>query len=559
MLNLPTSSQPAATNRQARRAERRMAKKKSAHAKTVTPRNAMLAAGLQHQQAGRLGDAETCFRQVIEAEPENPEAWLRLADLYFMEQGNPDAAYGCYKQAITLNSENLYCWRQFGRCLRDLQHSQAAVIAQRNAARLAPNDVDTLVDLAWALHADDQGIEALATFQRAVEIDPDDHFARYGKAKQHETLGDLAAARLEMLQVLEIDGEDANAYSTLVDVVEDPIELDELLGRIEDLIAKGGQDPKSSTTLHFALAIGRRRQKRYDDAFVQFAAGNAIRHKAFPADRDTFIGMVDKTIEGFQSEVFEHLEAAACDTDVPVFIIGMPRSGSTLVEQILTSHPDISTAGEFTKFGHIVELLSSARGGKLRYPQDIGRFEHQPLKELGANYLAALLHRSADGSVRVTDKRLTNFYQVGLLTVLFPNAKIIHCRRNPLDTCLSCYFQNFADDIPLAYTNDLENLGYFYRQYERIMAYWRAVLPDRMLELDYEDLVVNQEEVSRKLIDHVGLAWDDACLKFHTSNRSVRTASVSQVRQPIYKSSVAAWKNYETHLDPLKRALGIDD
>lgn len=558
MLNLPNSSQPAATNRQARRAERRVAKKMSAKAKAATPQGHMLAAGLQHQKAGRPGEAEQCFRQVAEAEPENSEAWFRLGDLYYVEQSNPDAAYGFYKQAITLNSESLYCWRQFGRCLRDLEHSQAAVIAQRNAARLAPNDVDTLVDLAWALHADDQGIEALATFQRAVEIDPGDHFARYGKAKQHETLGDLAAARLEMLQVLEIDGEDANACSTLVDVVEDPIELDELLGRIEDLIAGGGQDPKNSTTLHFALAIGRRRQQRYDDAFAHFAAGNAIRHKSFPADRATVGGIVDKTIEGFQPDVFEHLEAAASETDVPVFIVGMPRSGSTLVEQILSSHPDVSSAGEFSKLGHIVELLSSTRGGKLCYPQDIGRFEAQPLKELGANYLAALFHRSAEGSRRVTDKRLTNFYQVGLLSVLFPNAKIIHCRRDPMDTCLSCYFQNFADDIPLAYTNDLENLGYFYRQYERLTAHWRAVLPGRMFELDYEELISNQEDMSRRLIDHVGLAWDDACLEFHTSKRSVRTASVSQVRQPIYKSSVAAWKKYERHLDPLKRALGID-
>ena len=236
-----------------------------------------------------------------------------------------------------------------------------------------------------------------------------------------------------------------------------------------------------------------------------------------------------------------------------MFIVGMPRSGTTLTEQILASHPQVAAGGELKALWRIMQ-----RAEKIAQQDDASRRQLEALNPEtinaeAAEYLAALsrVSRTAD---RVTDKMPHNFQALGTIALMFPNARVIHCVRSPMDTCLSCYTHRFNEGH--AYANDLATLGLYYREYARLMDYWRAVLPIRMLESRYEDLIADQEGASRRLIAFLDLEWDDACLDFHKTQGTVRTLSRLQVRQPLYGSSVAQWKRYEKHLGPLKEALG---
>jgi hypothetical protein len=235
-----------------------------------------------------------------------------------------------------------------------------------------------------------------------------------------------------------------------------------------------------------------------------------------------------------------------------VFIVGMVRSGTSLVEQILSSHPDVHGAGELPDIIQITNGLQDFLGASAPYPECLSLLKQEHLDALAQHYLEHLKQISPDAR-RVVDKMPGNFMHLGLIEMLFPEARVIHCMRDPVDTCLSAYFQDFSRSHPYAY--DLSNLGAFYRAYLKVMAHWRKILRLPLFELQYEDLIANQEQVSRALIEFCGLEWDDRCLQFHETQRFVGTASYDQVNRPLYKQSVARWKRYERHLGPLLAAL----
>jgi hypothetical protein len=234
---------------------------------------------------------------------------------------------------------------------------------------------------------------------------------------------------------------------------------------------------------------------------------------------------------------------------MPIFVLGMPRSGTTLVEQILASHPQVHGAGELRALQRLVDGLGD-------YPAAATRLAPAELARLGESYLAQI-RPLAGGRAHLVDKMPANFLHAGLIHLMLPGARIVHCRRDPVDTCLSCYTKLFSGEQMFAY--DLRELGLFHRAYQTLMAHWRAVLPpDRFIEVDYEAVVENLEGEARRLVAFLGLPWDEACLGFHKTERPVRTASVNQVRQPIYRTSAGRWKAHAAHLEPLLSALGID-
>jgi len=268
-------------------------------------------------------------------------------------------------------------------------------------------------------------------------------------------------------------------------------------------------------------------------------------------------GFFDAIRAAFPKEVFEHRKYEGANDERPVFIVGMPRSGSTLVEQILSSHPDIYGAGE-------VKHLSRALGGLRdrfpslpKYPEMVGKITPAQLGMLAANYQRALAEGAGESS-RITDKLLTNYFFVGLINLLFPGAKVINTVRDPVDTCLSAFTKLFKDDMPHSY--DLAELGRYYSKYRELMEHWEKVLPKGfMMRVVYEDVVADTARQAKRLIEFLGLAWDEKCLDFHNSDRPVKTASVAQVRRPIYKTSVARWKKYGAGLKPLVDALTLQD
>ena len=236
----------------------------------------------------------------------------------------------------------------------------------------------------------------------------------------------------------------------------------------------------------------------------------------------------------------------------PVFVIGMIRSGTSLVEQILASHSDVYGAGELLEITKLASNLPQALDSSLEYPECIRQLDAGRIASSATGYLRYLAGRD-DRAARVVDKLPTNFLHLGLIAILLPNAHIVHCRREALDVCLSIYFQRFAQGHFYAY--DFDDIAAYYAEYERLMAHWKKVLPVEILDIQYEDLLDDLEGESRRMLDYCGLDWQEACLAFHRSQRPVRTASSWQVRQPLYRTAVARWRKFEPHLDELKRAL----
>jgi hypothetical protein len=307
--------------------------------------------------------------------------------------------------------------------------------------------------------------------------------------------------------------------------------------------------------LHFALGKLQDELADYDAAFANFAAGNGIEKRPF----DHLANAVFfEHIKDTYAREKTHLAVSNNDSTVPIFIVGMPRSGTSLVEQILASHPRVYGAGELTAINYLMthfDLLT----GNATFPSGAATVSVTVLNEISHKHIKHLRALSDEAGMkdvlRVTDKMPHNFICLGLIAQLFPKAKIIHCQRDPLDTCLSIYFQHF--NTHHAYANDLTALGQYYRQYDSLMKHWQAVLPSTMpiLNINYEALVADQATWSRRLIEFAGLDWDEACMRFFNAKRNVNTPSYDQVRKPIYTKSVERWRHYDAHIASLKHAL----
>jgi hypothetical protein len=317
----------------------------------------------------------------------------------------------------------------------------------------------------------------------------------------------------------------ANAISTLEQLAEQEAALDEL----------------DRSTLHFLLAKAYSDQNRTGDAFAQLETGNAIKRKLIAYDEVYELGRMQAIAATFSPERIAALRGSGFASPLPVFVVGMPRSGTSLVEQILASHPDVHGAGEITILPDLVgaDFPSALATGALA--------------RLGEAYVAKVAS-IAPAAKRIVDKFPYNFRNVGLIHLALPEARIIHVRRDPLDTCFSCFQQSFAGEVGFAY--DQGELGRYYKAYETLMAHWRAVLPDgAMLEVQYEELVKDLPAMARRMVDTCGLDWDARCVEFHKTERAVATASFHQVRQPLYQSSVGRAKAYLPHLSALRAAL----
>jgi hypothetical protein len=314
--------------------------------------------------------------------------------------------------------------------------------------------------------------------------------------------------------------------------------------------------------MHLDFALG----KVYADigdhgrAFQRLLAGNAAKRAAIAYDEQAALAQFDRVETVFTRELIAAKTGGGDPTRMPIFVLGMPRSGTTLIEQILASHPMVHGAGELSVLNQVVNTVSATDGAGFPYPDYVRALDASGLQRLGAQYLAgvdelARKHGAADFE-RVTDKMPSNYYFAGLIHLALPNAKIIHSVRNPLDTCISCFSKLFSAEQN--HTYDLGELGRYYRRYQQLMTHWHEVLPaDSMLDIRYEDVVADLEGEARRIIAYCGLPWDERCLAFHKTNRPVRTASATQVRQPIYNSAVNRWRAYEKEIGPLLAGLGL--
>lgn len=543
--------------------------------------------GAVHGQADRLAEAVECAQRAVALRPDWPEAHYNLGQAYMHQQRYKDAA-DCYREALRrrpdyaeagnhLGYALLQCDRpaeaadglrrvldrhpdfaeahsNLGAALLDLGHHDEAIDRFRVALRIRPDCPGARNHLARALIQQGHPEAALEVCEETLRNDPADPEARIVKAGALDRLRRYREA-CELLRPLrESRTPRADAAVTFARLAHHVDRVDEAADWLEGLLQSAALAPQKQVSLHFALGRLYDRRREFDRAFPHFQSANEHKRASqAPVEPDQWRREIDAIIAAFAADALARLPCAAEHSPVPVFIVGMPRSGTSLVEQILASHPAVFGAGERSEIGDLAERLPRSVRPERPYPECIAHLGADALRDLARDHFACL-RRLAPDAQRITDKMPHNFLRLGLIRLLFPGARIIHCVRDPRDTCLSCYFQRLNDAHPYAY--DLEHLGIYYTQYRRLMAHWRRVLDPPMFELHYEALVERPEEWSRALVDFCGLPWDERCLRFYESKRVVTTISYDQVRHPIYRGSLGRWRHYERHLAPLLHALG---
>jgi tetratricopeptide (TPR) repeat protein len=385
--------------------------------------------------------------------------------------------------------------------------------------------------------------EALAMMERSLVLQPKVAAFHHNIARVYSRTGQIEKAISHYKEAIRLKPDYAEAYYGLVDCFSCKGET-ELLQKIEALLLNKSLTTEQQCNLHFAAGKICADSARYDEAFSHYSQGNSLKNVTF--NMPEYQLSVEQIIQFFNHDFIEKTKEWGAYSHTPIFILGMPRSGSTLTEQILSSHSMIYGVGEI---GDIISIIKGLEQ-KLNefYPWCLQNASHVTILTFAAQYLEQLKKLSSD-KPRVINKSPINFKHIGLIFLMFPNAKIIHTVRHPIDTCLSCYFQNFSDHQ--AYAFDLENLAEFYNEYDKVMSHWNNVFPGKIFNLHYEDMINEQEKITRELLAYCDLPWEDNCLNFQENKRDVTTASKYQVRQSLYKSSVNRWKPYEKHLQPL--------
>jgi tetratricopeptide (TPR) repeat protein len=497
---------------------------------------------------GRHEDAVIQFEKVLTQSPNHPGALNNLGSL-FMLLRRPEAALECFKRALSGQPKFALASSNLGKALTALGRHDEAADAYRKALAHQPDDPVLLNKLANSLSAAARPAESLEIFERLIGLDPNAGAFHYGAGNALLFLGRLEEARRALERAVILSPHVPTFHCALVNAgtvrAEDPrLQVMEEMARNAEAFSADEQ-----IGLHFALAKAYDDLKRYELAFGHLQKGNAIKRHLISYDEAREMEFFRAIATSFTAELFETRRGAGNPSEVPVFIVGMPRSGTTLIEHILASHPDVFGAGELTDLNLVI--TGSQTGARLRYVAV--NLLTCDLRGLGERYLEKLLPK-APAAKRITDKLPGNFCHAGFIHLMLPKARIIHVRRDPLDTCFSCYSRLFGRDLNFAY--DLGELGRFYKGYEALMAHWRSVLPEgAMLEVEYESLIGNFEEEVRRIVEYCGLEWDKRCLKFYETERSVHTVSAVQVRQPVFRSSVGRWRHYKDYLGPLLEVL----
>ncbi len=512
--------------------------------------------GLAQFQLGALPEAEKLLSRSAEQDPAEANTWSDLG-MVRIKMDLTEESLQAFTRALDLVPEHPDALNNMAQALRKLgRFAQAKPLLERLVA-LQPKAVQALYALADTQNKMSEVDAAISTYQQALKLAPDDPRIRLGLGDAYESNGKFRQARMQYLSILRREPDSALALARLLQL-RDATPEPEQVERARQLANDPATKEDGRIRLNVALGYYHDRQKQYDEAFQRLQRGYDVLASREPFDSDGYTRAIDALIKELTADFFASAPTSGLASERPVFVVGMPRSGTTLTEQILASHSQVAAGGELSsllKVSYQIQELSSTGEP---YPRGLKVIGRDGLSTMAQRYLDDL-DRVSETTPRVTDKLPFNFMHLGVIALLFPNARIIHCRRQPLDNCLSCYFTSFADQIRFA--NQLDTLGRYYLDYDRLMKHWHEVLPVEIFDLQYETLIEDTEPTVRALIDHCGLPWEDACLSFHETQRAVRTPSRWQVRQPIYKGSMARWRNYESQLQPLVEILApvLDD
>ncbi len=538
---------------------------------------------------GKLEDAASRFREALKHEPAFVMARNNLG-IVLREQGHAEEALEQFKRVVSEVPQYAEAHNNLGNTLVELERIDDAIASYQSALQQTPNYVDALVNLGMALMQIANYVEARKSIEKAINLEPANAVAHFSLGLVLDESGHPRQAIDAYRKVLELEPAHAACWHNMGFALQELGESDAALeayqralevqadypaahlhismispastqtSAIQRQLGQPGTSANDRAQYHFALANFYHAQQEPEQAFSHYQQANRAKRETFRYRASDFSRHVDRLIQVYSSSLFDSFREHANESTRPVFILGLPRSGSTLIEQIISCHESVAGAGELPFMENIEQDIRSEGEDEFSYPDNIVDIEPRKLRQHAQYYLDGLKSRGANSDF-VSDKDPGNFHRLGLVRLMFPNAAIIHCERNPLDTCLSIYTNYFAHGN--IYSFDLEELGQYYVDYHRLMTYWNQLFAGQILNTSYEDLVNNQEQTSRLIIEHLGLDWDPSCLDFHLNQRAVRTASSVQVRMPMYSNSIERWRSYEKQLQPLSRILAnagiIDD
>lgn len=541
--------------------------------------------GLALHDQGKLDEAEANLHKALKLNPDFAEAHNNLG-MTFHSSGRPDEAEACFRQAIKLNPDYTKAFNNLGLALHDQGKLDEAEANLNKALTLTPDFADTYINLGIILNSQGKLEEAVASYRQALTLRPDYAEAHYnlgitlgdqGKLAESETSlrqalklnpdyteaynnlgltlhssGKLDEAETCFRQALKLNPDSAKVYKSL-SLFTKKSEVDDVIIAMEKLYNRKDMSDEDQIDLGFALGKSFENLGEYEKSFDFILDANLVKRKSYTYSIQDDHKLFERIKKTFSPDFISSHKNSSNPDNTPIFILGMPRSGTTLVEQILASHPLVFGAGELLFLANIVNKIC-AEGAAGKSPECILELGKEEIERIGSEYIEKI-RKYSNSAQHITDKLPHNFMHLGLINKILPNAKVIHCVRSPMDNCLSIFKTDFMEQLH-SYAYDLVEIGQYYNLYLDLMAHWEKVLPGFMYTIKYEEVVSDQQNQIKGLLEFCGLPWNEACLAFHKTKRKVVTASLAQVRRPIYKDSVELWKRYEKQLEPLRKAIG---
>ena len=501
--------------------------------------------GEQHELEGERDKAEAIYRQILKRDPDHVEASRLLAGVAISHEQYAEAEV-FLKHALELAPEYLRAWVDLANVQRELENYDDAIVSGAKVIELAPDKAESYMVYASIVGVAGRHEEAIETYEKALALNPEKAGALCSMAHHLKTIGRQDDAIARYRESIAVRPDHAESYWSLANLKTFRFD-DSEVEAMQALLAREDLSDESRAQVHNALGLEYEARKDYDKAFANFEKCNEVRRGLESYDPVDTEDTHDRVIAQFDAAYFEQPAAAPAEP-APIFVVGLPRSGSTLIEQILASHSMVDGTHELSDLSKVIRALRRARRKDKRFPEVVAGLNQPGWARIGEQYLERTAKHRGNAPFFI-DKNPNNFIFTGLIKLALPNAKIINARRHPLDSCLGSFKQLFASGQPFSY--DMTELGEYYLQYQRLMDHWHEVLPGFVLDVNYEDVVADLDTQVHRLLDFCGLPFEENCLRFHETKRAVKTASSEQVRQPIYASSVNLWRNYEAHLQPL--------
>jgi tetratricopeptide (TPR) repeat protein len=508
--------------------------------------------GVALKELNRTTEALASLDRALALQPNQAEAHNnRGAVLYLLERY--DEALASYDRALALKPDYANAHHNRGSTLNKLSRPAEALASYDRAIALNPRHAEAHNNRGVVLQELRQIDEALASFDQAIILNPRHAEACNNRGLNLVIKGDMPAAEKMFRQASALRPDFADPLFNLTTICKYRTPENDEVKHIRTLLAHPGNTADQKELLYYSLGKIYDDCHHYDEAFENYQLANQIRNARVSYNAAAVTRQNQHLMEVFNQDFLARKFAFASANPSPLFIIGMPRSGTTLLASILSNHPAITTAGELSTMTDLTTRLTASNGNNLPYPEAVNHLNPDVAHRLINDFLQSLRQNVDPHIPFVIDKNPLNFVNLGFIALLFPQARIIHCHRHPLDTSLSNYFRRFP--LTLDYCFDLQNIGHYYLEYLKVMEHWRKVLPLKMIEINYEDTVLQTESTTRKMLDFLGLNWEARCLAPHANPRVVATASQWQVRQPIYRHALERWRSYEKHLGPLKKML----